>query len=82
MLVHMPARKNPIYRHMLAGAVLTATIIAPGLMPLGFDMTAHAAKIKNVTVSDSGDAALSGAMVPVHQASFAIPTSRPDKALS
>jgi hypothetical protein len=51
-------------------------------MPLGFDMTAHAAKIKNVTVSDSGDAARSGAMVPVHQASFAIPTSRPDKALS
>ena len=78
----MPVRKNSIYRHVLVGAVLAATIIAPGLMPLGFDMTAHAAKIKNVTVSDSGDAALSGAMVPVHQASFAIPTSRPDKALS
>ena len=78
----MPVRKNSIYRHVLAGAVLTATIIAPGLVPLGFDMTAHAAKIKNVTASDSGDAALNGAMVPVHQASFAIPTSRPDKALS
>ncbi|MGB1953376.1 MAG: peptidoglycan DD-metalloendopeptidase family protein [Candidatus Puniceispirillum sp.] len=82
MLVHMPVRKNSIYRHALAGAVLTATILAPGLTPLGFDMHAHAAKINNVTIDESGDAALGGAMVPVHQASFAIPTSRPDKALS
>ena len=82
----MPVRKNLIYRHLIAGAVLTASIIAPGIMPLDFDMRAHAAKINNVIINGSGSSVsggvLGGAMVPVHQASFAIPTSRPDKALS
>ncbi|MDB2390478.1 peptidoglycan DD-metalloendopeptidase family protein [Alphaproteobacteria bacterium] len=77
----MPLRKNLIYRRLLAGAMLTATIIAHDMTPIGFDMRAHAAKVNNAIVNDSDDGVFSGAMVPVHQASFAIPTSRPDKAL-
>ena len=78
----MLVRKNFIYRHLLAGAILTATIIASGFTPLGFEMRAHAAKINNVIITDSDDGVFGGEMVPVHQASFAIPKARPDKVLS
>ena len=82
----MLARKTLMYRPLLAGMVLTATIIAHGMTLLGLDMRAHAAKINNVIIDDTDNGAsggaLRGAMVPVHQTSFAIPTARPDKALS
>ena len=78
----MLVRKNLIYRHLLAGAILTATIIASGFTPLGFDLRANAAKINNVIVTDTEDGVFGGEMVPVHQASFAIPKARPDKVLS
>ena len=82
----MLARKILMYRPLLAGMVLTATIIAHGMTPLGLDVRAHAAKINNVIIDDTDNGAsggaLRGAMVPVHQTSFAIPTARPDKALS